>query len=101
MVEAPTLIDDGQVVDDYSSKLDLPRPLETVESIDANHMQMARCRNKDDPQYRDILGVIKQFLRTGVLDRDGSVLQGLPLRTTLVGTRMAETVGELSGSASS
>lgn len=29
---------DEKVVDDFSSKLDLPRTLETVESIDANHM---------------------------------------------------------------
>ena len=37
-----------KVVNDFSSKLDLPRGLETVETIDANHMQMARCSSKDD-----------------------------------------------------
>ncbi|KAF2471354.1 uncharacterized protein BDR25DRAFT_26099 [Lindgomyces ingoldianus] len=36
---------DEKVVDDFSSKLDLPRALETVESINANHMQMARTRS--------------------------------------------------------
>ncbi|KAK3905061.1 hypothetical protein C8A05DRAFT_41968 [Staphylotrichum tortipilum] len=35
--------------------LDLPRSLETVESIDANHMQMARCGDRADPRYRAIL----------------------------------------------
>jgi hypothetical protein len=50
-------------VDDFSSKLDLPRKLETVESIDANHMQMARYFNKDDLGYRAISGVLKRFLR--------------------------------------
>lgn len=57
----------GKVVDDFSSKLDLPSALETVESIDANHMQMARCRSKDDPRYRAISGVLKQFLRKEIL----------------------------------
>ncbi|RYP65927.1 hypothetical protein DL771_008057 [Monosporascus sp. 5C6A] len=32
---------DGKVVDDFSSKVDLPRTYETVESIDADHRQMA------------------------------------------------------------
>ncbi|KAI0452034.1 hypothetical protein F5B21DRAFT_355977 [Xylaria acuta] len=60
----------GKVVDDYSSKVDLPPQFETVESIDANHMQMARCRNKTDAQYRDIVGVLKQFIRSGILSND-------------------------------
>jgi len=50
-------------VDDFSSKLDLPRELETVESIDANHMQMARYCNKDEHGYRAISGVLKSFVR--------------------------------------
>lgn len=52
-----------KVVDDFSSKLDLPRALETVESIDANHMQMARYSSKDDQGYRAISGVLKGFVR--------------------------------------
>ncbi|USP73041.1 hypothetical protein yc1106_00315 [Curvularia clavata] len=51
-----------QVVDDYSSKLDLPRDVEIVESIDANHMQMARCSSRDDQVYRVISGVLKAFV---------------------------------------
>ncbi|KAL3962842.1 hypothetical protein ACCO45_004365 [Purpureocillium lilacinum] len=51
---------DNKVVDDFSSKLDLPRELETVESINANHRQMTKCGNRSDPQYRAILGVLKQ-----------------------------------------
>jgi hypothetical protein len=50
-------------VDDFSSKLDLPSALETVESIDANHMQMARCSSKGDSCYRAISGVLRQFVR--------------------------------------
>ncbi|KAF7529454.1 hypothetical protein G7054_g9838 [Neopestalotiopsis clavispora] len=55
----------GKVVDDFSSKIGLAMPFETVESIDANHMQMARCRTRMDPQYRAIFGVLKQFIRRG------------------------------------
>jgi hypothetical protein len=50
-------------VEDFSSKLDLPRALETVESIDANHMQMARYSSKDDQGYRAISSVLKSFIR--------------------------------------
>ena len=50
-------------MDDFSSKLDLPRTLETVESIDANHMQMARYSSKDDQGYRAIFSVLKSFIR--------------------------------------
>jgi hypothetical protein len=55
-----------QVVDDFSSKLDLPRAIETVESIDADHMQMARCGSRDDARYRAIVGVLKKFVRSGL-----------------------------------
>ena len=50
-------------MDDFSSKLDLPTALETVESIDANHMQMARYYSKNDQGYRAISGVLKSFVR--------------------------------------
>ncbi|KAF6788721.1 phosphorylase superfamily protein, partial [Colletotrichum musicola] len=59
----------NKVVDDFSSKLDLPQSLETVESIDANHMEMARCSSKDDERYRAIIGVLRQFLRGDALAR--------------------------------
>ncbi|KAG7284212.1 hypothetical protein NEMBOFW57_010576 [Staphylotrichum longicolle] len=58
----------NKVVDDVSSKLDLPRSLETVESIDANHMQMARCGDRADPRYRTILGVLQQFIYRTMVD---------------------------------
>ncbi|KAH0566263.1 hypothetical protein GP486_000338 [Trichoglossum hirsutum] len=58
---------DGKVVDDFSSKLDLPRNLETVESIDANHVQMARYCSKDDQGYRAVSGVLKSFIRQELL----------------------------------
>jgi hypothetical protein len=40
--------------------------IETVESIDANHMQMARCNDRSDPSYRAIHGVLDKFLRSGM-----------------------------------
>ena len=52
-----------QVVDDFSSKIGLPGVLETPESIDANHMQMVKCKNRSDESYRAIAGVLKQFLK--------------------------------------
>ena len=52
------------MVGDFSSKLGLPR-LETVESIDANHMQMAKCKDRSDESYRVIVSVLKHFLRRG------------------------------------
>ena len=47
-------------MDDLSSKLDLPRNIETVETLDANHMQMARCSSQNDPRYIAIASVLKQ-----------------------------------------
>ncbi|OBT53786.1 hypothetical protein VE04_07701 [Pseudogymnoascus sp. 24MN13] len=61
---------DGKVVDNFSSKLDLAREQETVETIDANHMEMARCSSRDDACYRQICGVLKQFIRTGLSSRE-------------------------------
>lgn len=52
-----------KVVDDFSSKLDLPQTLETVESIDASHRQMARYNSKNDQGYRAISSVLKSFIR--------------------------------------
>ncbi|OAF59174.1 hypothetical protein VC83_04384 [Pseudogymnoascus destructans] len=54
---------DSKVVDNFSSKLDLAREQETVETIDVNHMEMARCGSRDDVCYRQICGVLKQFIR--------------------------------------
>ena len=61
-----------QVVSDFSSKLGLPT-MERVESIDANHMQIARCRDRSDESYRFIAGVLKQFLKNKYLDTDSSL----------------------------
>ncbi|KAL9025121.1 MAG: hypothetical protein Q9196_006007 [Gyalolechia fulgens] len=58
---------DEKVVSDFSSKLGLPKT-ETVESIDANHMQMARCTNRSDESYRFVAGVLKQFLKNAGLN---------------------------------
>ncbi|KFY90176.1 hypothetical protein V498_06140, partial [Pseudogymnoascus sp. VKM F-4517 (FW-2822)] len=61
---------DNKVVDNFSSKLDLAREQETVETIDANHMEMARCSSRDDTCYRQICGVLKQFIRTRLSSRE-------------------------------
>ncbi|KAK6611208.1 beta transducin-like protein HET-E4s [Botrytis cinerea] len=49
-----------KIVNDFSSKLDLPQIFETVESIDANHIEIAKCCDRTEPQYRAILGVLQQ-----------------------------------------
>lgn len=51
-----------QVVSDFSSKLGLPN-IETIESLDTDHRQMARCKDRSDENYRAIVGVLKQFLK--------------------------------------
>ncbi|KAI0517818.1 TPR-like protein [Xylaria bambusicola] len=68
---------DGKVVDDYSSKIGSPI-FETVESIDANHMEIARCTSRTDPRYEAIIGVIKQFMRSGISSDHNVRLQELP-----------------------
>jgi hypothetical protein len=50
-------------VDDFSSKLDLPEALETVESIDADHRQMVRYSSKHDQGYRAVLSILKAFVQ--------------------------------------
>ncbi|KAL6355476.1 hypothetical protein LRP88_11068 [Fusarium phalaenopsidis] len=54
----------GKVVDDFSSKFDLPPTIQTVESIDADHSRMTKFSDKDDPGYRAVLGVLRQFVRS-------------------------------------
>ena len=85
---------------DFSSKLDLPRTLETVESIDANHMEMARCRDRADPRYRAILGVLMQFMRSHVPDiyhRPQDMGSMSDLKTLTTATQAPMTSGERSG----
>ncbi|KAK4443240.1 Alpha/Beta hydrolase protein, partial [Podospora aff. communis PSN243] len=55
----------GKVVNDFSSKFGLPRGLERVESIDADHRMMARCKSRSDSQYRAIRGVLSGFIAAG------------------------------------
>lgn len=37
--------------------------METVERIDADHRQMAKCPSRSCPQYQAILGVLKAVVR--------------------------------------
>jgi hypothetical protein len=90
----------GQVVDDFSSKLDLPRPLKTVEGIDANHIEMARCHDRANARYRAILGVLKQFMRSHVLGVDigpQDVLSMSHLKTSTTVTQVLVMSSERSG----
>ncbi|KAF5854463.1 hypothetical protein GGP41_007228 [Bipolaris sorokiniana] len=66
----------GKVVDNFSSKLDLSREFETVESIDANHMQMARCTSRDDQVYRTISGVLKTYVKQQLKNQQTSLASG-------------------------
>ena len=50
------------MVDDFSSKVDLPSARETVETIDANHTQMTKYNSRDHPGYRAVSGVIRAYI---------------------------------------
>ena len=52
-----------KIVDDFSPKVNLLSAQETVETIDANHMQMTKYGSKDDPGYRAVAGVLKAFIK--------------------------------------
>ena len=52
----------GKVVEDDSSKME--SSYETVQTIDANHMEMARYETRDDDGYNKVLGALKIFLKT-------------------------------------
>ena len=60
-----------KVVDDFSSKVDLPSAQETVETIDANHTQMIKYNSKDDSGYRAVSGVLKAFIERLSKAREG------------------------------
>lgn len=47
--------------------------IERVESIDADHMQIARCKDRSDGSYRFIVGVLEQFLKNANPDTDSLV----------------------------
>ncbi|KAI9162705.1 putative Kinesin light chain [Paramyrothecium foliicola] len=54
----------GKIVFDDSSKLGLPKAIETVQTIDADHRQMTKFLSKDDAGYRDIVAVLKEFVQS-------------------------------------
>ncbi|KAK4163332.1 Alpha/Beta hydrolase protein [Cladorrhinum sp. PSN259] len=62
----------GKIVEDFSSKLGLPRNMETVETMDADHREMARCHDRSDPKYKAICEVLRQI----VVDAPGSSRTG-------------------------
>ena len=50
----------GKVVEDYSSEME--DSCETVQTIDANHMEMAWYETRDDDGYNKIFGALKMIL---------------------------------------
>jgi hypothetical protein len=48
-------------VDDYSSKLDFPSGVETVETIHGDHRQMAKFASKEDQGYRAIASILTRL----------------------------------------
>lgn len=57
----------GKVVSDFSSKLD--NPLEIVETIRGNHMEMARFSNANEEGYRTVSRVIARCIVDSQQDR--------------------------------
>lgn len=51
----------SKVVEDYSSKME--SSYETVQTIDANHMEMARYGTRDDDGYNKVCGTLRIFLK--------------------------------------
>lgn len=49
------------MVPDFSSKVELPPAQETVETMDANHMEMTKFSKRDDAGYRDVSGVLEKW----------------------------------------
>lgn len=50
-------------MDDSLSKLGLSQAIETIESIDDNHMQMDSYSIRDVQEYRAIAGDLKAYVR--------------------------------------
>jgi hypothetical protein len=61
-------------VDDYSSKLDFPSGIETVETIRGDHRQMAKFISKEDQGYRAIASILARLLKN------------MPLESSALGT---------------
>ncbi|KAI0380177.1 hypothetical protein F5Y04DRAFT_257611 [Hypomontagnella monticulosa] len=53
----------GRVVEPFSARLDFRKEIETVESIDADHRDMARFSQTSDEGYTAVEGVLSSFIR--------------------------------------
>lgn len=51
-----------KVVDDFLSKVDLASTQKTVETINANHIQMTKYSNRDNPGYQVVSDAFKVFI---------------------------------------
>ncbi|MCJ1246352.1 hypothetical protein MMC30_003559 [Trapelia coarctata] len=67
------------VVNDFSSKLDYP--LEVLETIDADHVGMAKFSSTSSPGYRDLLQALQGYIRDAQarpVDRSSSLSEAAP-----------------------
>lgn len=78
------------MVEDFSSKIG--HELETVEIIDGNHMEMARCSDKSDEHYHAIVSILRKFVRSFQV---GGNQTGTQLAITSNGYNDQPTVGGL------
>ncbi|OAF98490.1 uncharacterized protein CC84DRAFT_520216 [Paraphaeosphaeria sporulosa] len=69
-----------KVMNDFSSKLDFPQTLETVESINVDHMQMARYSSRDDEGYRAILSVFRGYISNELRSKAKARIESRTLR---------------------
>jgi hypothetical protein len=60
-------------------------------------MQMARCSDRKDPQYRAIVGVLQQSIHDMVLNGQGTRLQETSSREPKVEANVEKTVGRIDG----
>ena len=58
-------------------------------------MQMARCSDRADPQYRAIVGVLQQFIHDMVFDGQETRLQETWSRESKVEPNVERTVGRI------
>lgn len=83
----------SQVVDDFSSKLDLPLNIQTVESVDADHRQMTKFASSEDAGYRAIVSVLKKFIRSDVQNKVPLSIRSKPRKETVAAVSVPSTNG--------
>ena len=52
-----------QVVEDFSSKIDVATPMQIHEVIDGHHRDMIRYRTAQDAGYRKVVSALRDYLK--------------------------------------